>query len=84
MRVLRAAIMDRIDRPQHATTVQHHERIVDVAFSERAERLAKAAPDGATAIGEIVTPLIRVVHMMRTQLDKLAGQVRVLKEGRAA
>jgi hypothetical protein len=81
---MRAAIMARIDRLQDAATIQHHERIVDVASSERAERYAKAARDDATAIGEIVTPLIRVVHMMRTQLDDLAEQVRVLKEGRAA
>jgi len=81
---MRTAIMDRIDRVQDATTIQHHERVVDVASAERAERLAKAARDDATAIGEIVTPLIRVMHMMRTQLDDLAEQVRILKEGRAA
>jgi methyl-accepting chemotaxis protein len=81
---MRAAIMARIDRLQDASTIQHHERIVDVAASERAERLAKAARDDATSLGEIVTPLIRVVHGMRTQLDDLAEQVRVLKEGRAA
>jgi hypothetical protein len=81
---MRTEIMARIDRVQDATTLQHHERVVDVASSERAERLAKAARDDATAIGEIVTPLIRVVHTMRTQLDDLAEQVRVLKEGRAA
>ena len=80
---MRVALMDRIDRVQDAVTLQHHERVVDVASSERAERLAKAARDDATAIGEIVTPLIRVVHMMRTQLDDLAEQVRILKEGRA-
>ncbi len=81
---MRVALMDRIDRVQDAAMLQHHERVVDVASSERAERLAKAARDDATAIGEIVTPLIRVVHMMRTQLDDLAEQVRMLKEGRAA
>jgi hypothetical protein len=81
---VRVALMDRIDRVQDAATLQRHERVVDVASSERAERLAKAARDDATAIGEIVTPLIRVVHMMRTQLDALAEQVRILKEGRAA
>jgi len=80
---MRVALMDRIDRVQDAVTLQHHERVVDVASSERAERLAKAARDDATAIGEIVTPPIRVVHMMRTQLDDLAEQVRILKEGRA-
>jgi len=79
---MRVAIMARIDRLQDAATIQHHERIVDVASSERAERLAKAARDDATALGEIVTPLIRIVHGMRTQLDDLAEQVRVLKEGR--
>ncbi len=81
---MRVEIMARIDRVQDATTIQHHERVVDVASSERAERLAKAARDDATALGEIVTPLVRVVHMMRTQLDDLAEQVRVLKAGRAA
>jgi hypothetical protein len=81
---MRAAIMSRIDRLQDAATIQHHERIVDVASSERAERYAKAARDDVTALGEVVTPLIRVVHGMRTQLDDLAEQVRVLKEGRAA
>ncbi len=80
----RAGIMARIDRLQDAVTIQHHERIVDVASSERAERIAKAAQDDVMALGEIVTPLIRVVHGMRTQLDDLAEQVRVLKEGRAA
>ena len=38
---MRTAIMDRIDRVQDATTIQHHERVVDVASAERAERLAK-------------------------------------------
>jgi hypothetical protein len=78
---MRTAIMARIDRLQDAATIQHRERIVDVASSERAERLAKAARDDVASLGEIVTPLIRVVHGMRTQLDDLAEQVRVLKEG---
>ena len=80
---MRVAIMARVDRLQDASTLQHHERIVDVGASERAERIAKAARDDATSLGEIVTPLIRLVHLMRTQLDDLAEQVRVLKEGRA-
>ena len=83
MTEMRVAIMARIDRLQDAVTLQHHERIVDVASSERIERIAKAARDDVTSLGEIVTPLIRVVHLMRTQLDDLAEQVRVLKEGRA-
>jgi hypothetical protein len=81
---VRAVIMARIDRLQDASTLQHHERIVDVASSERAEKIAKAARDDVSSLGEIVTPLIRVVHGIRTQLDDLAEQVRVLKEGRAA
>jgi hypothetical protein len=80
---MRVEIMARIDRLQDASTIQHHERIVDVASSERAERIAKAAREDVTSLGEIVTPLIRVVHFMRSQIDDLAEQVRVLKEGRA-
>ena len=37
---MRAAIMARIDRLQDASTIQHHERIVDVYFAERSERPA--------------------------------------------
>ena len=80
----RVAIMARIDRLQDAATLQHDERIVDIGSAERSERLAKAARDDVTAIGEIVTPLIRLVHGIRAQLDDLAEQVRVLKEGRHA
>jgi hypothetical protein len=80
---MRVEIMARIDRLQDASTIQHHERIVDVASSERAERIAKAAREDVTSLGEIVTPLIRVVHFMRSQIDDLAEKVRVLKEGRA-
>jgi hypothetical protein len=80
---MRVEIMARIDRLQDASTIQHHERIVDVASSERAERIAKAAREDVTSLGEIVKPLIRVVHFMRSQIDDLAEQVRVLKEGRA-
>ena len=80
----RVAIMARIDRLQDASTLLHDERIVDIGSAERSERLAKAARDDVTAIGEIVTPLIRLVHGIRAQLDDLAEQVRVLKEGRHA
>jgi hypothetical protein len=76
----RTAIMARIDRLQDAVALQHEERIVDIGSAERAERLAKAAQGDAAAIGAIVTPLVRLVHGMRTQLDDLAEQVRVLKE----
>jgi hypothetical protein len=76
----RSEIMSRIDRLQDAVALQHEERIVDIGSSERAERLAKAAQQDAAAIGEIVTPLVRLVHGMRTQLDDLAEQVRILKE----
>jgi len=81
---VRVAVMARIDRLQDAFTMLHEERIVDIGSAERAERMAKAAQEDASAIGNIVTPLIRLVHGMRTQLDDLAEQVRVLKEGRAA
>ena len=80
---MRTNIMDRIDRLQDAATLQHEERIVDVASAERCERLAKDARDDAAAIDAIVTPLIRLVHTIRTQLDDFAEQVRVLREGRA-
>jgi hypothetical protein len=77
---LRVDLMARMDRLQDAVTLQHEERIVDIGSAERAERLAKAAQADAAAIGSIVTPLVRLVHGMRTQLDDLAEQVRVLKE----
>jgi hypothetical protein len=77
---LRVDLMARIDRLQDVVTLQHEERIVDIGSTERAERLAKAAQEDAAAIGNIVTPLVRLVHGMRTQLDDLAEQVRVLKE----
>jgi hypothetical protein len=76
----RAEVMARIDRLQDAVTLQHEERIVDIGSAERAERLAKAAQEDAAAIGAIVTPLVRLVHGMRTQLDDLAEQVRILKQ----
>jgi hypothetical protein len=72
--------MGRIDRLQDAMTLQHEERIVDIGSAERSERLAKAAQADAAAIGAIVTPLVQLVHGMRTQLDDLAEQVRLLKE----
>jgi hypothetical protein len=75
----RSEIMARIDRLQDAVTLQHEERIVDIGSAERAERLAKAAQEDAASIGAIVAPLVRLVHGMRTQLDDLAEQVRVLK-----
>lgn len=75
----RSEIMARIDRLQDAVTLQHEERIVDIGSAERAERLAKAAQEDAASIGAIVTPLVRLVHGMRTQLDDLAEQVRVLR-----
>jgi hypothetical protein len=77
---LRVDLMARIDRLQDAVTLQHEERIVDIGSAERAERLARAAQEDAASIGAIVTPLVRLVHGMRTQLDDLAEQVRVLKE----
>jgi hypothetical protein len=77
---LRIDLMARIDRLQDAVTLQHEERIVDLGSAERAERLARAAQEDAAAIGNIVTPLVRLVHGMRTQLDDLAEQVRALKE----
>jgi hypothetical protein len=79
---MRVEIMERIDRLQDATTIMHTARIVDIGSSERAERLAKAAREDATALGEIVMPLVRLTHAMRTQLDDLSEQVRLLKDGR--
>lgn len=76
----RAEIMARIDRLQDAVSLQHEERIVDVGSAERTERMAKAAQEDAAAIGKIVTPLVRLVHHMRTQLDDLSEEVRLLKE----
>jgi len=76
----RPEIMAHIDRLQDAMALQHEERTIDIGSAERAERLAKAAQSDAAAIGAIVTPLVRLVHAMRTQLDDLAEQVRVLKQ----
>ena len=42
--------------------------------------LGNSILQSGSSLGSIVTPLVRLVHGMRTQLDDLAEQVRVLKE----
>jgi hypothetical protein len=79
----RIDLMSRFLELQRVVTAQHEERIVDIGWAERAERLANAARDDAAAVGAMVTPLVRIVHALRTELDDLAEQVRALKAGRA-
>lgn len=80
----RSEIMARIDRLQDAWSLQHEEHIVEVGSFERLERIAKATREEVTSVGEMVTPLIRLVHHMRMQIEELFEQVRLLKQGKAA
>lgn len=76
--------MARIDRLQEAGAIQHDEHIVDIGSLERIERVAKSARDALASLAETVAPLIRSVHRMRTQIEDLFEQMRILKQDKAA
>jgi hypothetical protein len=80
----RADIMDRIDRMQNVLSLQHVEHIVDVGTLERLERITKATREEVAGLAEIVTPMSRIIHTPRGQIDGLFKAVRTLKQGRAA
>ena len=80
----RADIMDRIDRMQNVLSLQHEEHIVDVGTLERVERMSKATREEVAGLAEIVTPMLRIIHTLRGQIDELFEAVRILKQGRAA
>ena len=80
----RAAIMDRIDRMQNVLSRQHEEDIVDLGTLERLERMSKATREEVSGLAEIVTPMLRIIHTLRGQIDELFEEVRILKQGRAA
>ena len=81
---MRADIMDRIDRMQNVLPLQHEEHIVDVGTLERVERMSKATREEVAGLAEIVTPMLRIIHTLRGQIDELFEAVRILKQGRAA
>jgi hypothetical protein len=80
----RAGIMARIDRMQNVLSLQHEEHIVDVGTLERLERMSKATREEVSGLAEIVTPMLRIIHTPRGQIDELFEAVRILKQGRAA
>ena len=80
----RSEIMDRIDRMQNVLSLQHEEHIVDVGTLERVERMSKATREEVAGLAEIVTPMLRIIHTLRGQIDELFEQVRLLKQGKAA
>ena len=80
----RAEIMDRIDRMQNVLSRQHEEDIVDLGTLERLERMSKATREEVSGLAEIVTPMLRIIHTLRGQIDELFEEVRILKQGRAA
>ena len=80
----RADIMDRIDRMQNVLSLRHEEHIVDVGTLERVERMSKATREEVAGLAEIVTPMLRIIHTLRGQIDELFEAVRILKQGRAA
>ena len=77
-------IMDRIDRMQNVLSLQHEEHIVDVGTPERVERMSKVTREEVAGLAEIVTPMLRIIHTLRGQIDELFEQVRLLKQGKAA
>ena len=80
----RSEIMDRIDRMQNVLSLQHEEHIVDVGTLERVERMSKVTREEVAGLAEIVTPMLRIIHTLRGQIDELFEQVRLLKQGKAA
>ena len=68
---VRAAIMERIDRLQHAIEIVKEDVVVSYGSNDRIERLAKSALDDSRALGEVVRAMQRQIMRLRTDLDQL-------------
>ena len=46
--------------------------------------MSNATREEVAGLAEIVTPMLRIIHTLRGQIDELFEAVRILKQGRAA
>ena len=67
----RAALMERIDRLQHAADLIKEDIVVNYGASDRVERIAKGASDETRALGEIVRVMQRQIQQLRTDVEQL-------------
>jgi hypothetical protein len=71
---VRTALMDRIDRVQHAVDLLRDDIVVNYGAASRTERIAKGASDETRALADEVHAMQRQIARLRTDIDELRGE----------
>jgi hypothetical protein len=70
---LRADLMERMDRLQHAVDLVRDDITVNYGSSDNALRIAKGASDEVRGLGEILTTMRRQITRLQTDVEQLRG-----------